>query len=115
MPLCALTCMTCCLVCTANSKCCYAGELLASVIVLEAALKAHEHVLGPKDALVRTALRRADNLLSALSAEERRQVCLSLSVTHCVCLLCFAASSLLRREAARSCGRRRCHITEFRI
>ena len=47
---------------------------MASVIVLEAALKAHEQVLGPRDALVRSVLSRANNLLSALAASERQQV-----------------------------------------
>ena len=49
---------------------------MSSVVVLEAALKAFEQVLGARSAPIKAAQRRAENLLSALSSSERRQVCL---------------------------------------
>ena len=38
-------------------------------------MKAHEQLLGPRNALIRTAVRRTENLLSALGPDERGQVC----------------------------------------
>ena len=51
-----------------------AGELLSSIMLLEAAVKAQEQVLGFRDPSIRAASRKAENLLSALSGQERQLV-----------------------------------------
>ena len=51
-----------------------AGELLSSIVLLEAAVRAQEQVLGFRDPSISAASRKAENLLSALSGQERQQV-----------------------------------------
>ena len=51
-----------------------AGELLSSSILLEAAVKAQEQMLGFRDPSISAASRKAENLLSVLSGQERQQV-----------------------------------------
>ena len=59
-----------------------AGELLSSIILLEAAVKAQEQMLGFRDPSISAASRKAENLLSVLSGQERQQVGYLLRVSY---------------------------------
>ena len=74
-----------------------AGELLSSIVLLEAAVKAQEQVLGFRDPSISAASRKAENLLSALSGQERQQV----AALGCVCcpLMVARARAYAQRAA----------------
>ena len=53
---------------------CYAGERASACALLEAAISHYEEAAGLKSAAVKTALRRAEQLLATLPDEDRQKV-----------------------------------------
>ena len=68
---------------------CYAGERASACALLEAAISNYEEAAGLKSAAVKSALRRAEQLLATLPDEDRQKVgsccprCARLAFTKC--------------------------------